>query len=201
MRTKTLLIAAVLGAVGIATTSAQVASVNAVGYVNKSLSAGLALIANPLSNGDNKISEVIPSAPIGSAVFTFDAATGFGVSQFVGVWSEDLTLPVGDGFYIQVPSDATITFVGEVLQGDATNKNVPAGLSIQGSTVPVSGTLSAHGFPGSVGDVAYSFDGTGFSADTFLGVWAPNDPALGVGDSIFIDKAEAGDWNRNFTIN
>merc|ERR1712065_79731 len=72
MRTKTLLIAAVLGAVGIATASAQVTSVNAVGYVNKSLNAGLSLVANPLSNGGNKVSEVIPSAPIGTAIFLFE---------------------------------------------------------------------------------------------------------------------------------
>ena len=203
MRTKTLLIAAVLGAVGIATASAQVASVNAVGYVNKSLSAGLALIANPLSNGDNKVSEVVPSAPIGTNIFKFDAATGFSVSTFLGVWSDaEMTLPVGDGFYIQVPEDTTITFVGEVLQGDATNKAVPAGLSIQGSTVPQAGGLSTDlGFPGAVGDIAYSFDGTSFAADTFLGVWAPNEPNLGVGDAIFVDKAEAGNWDRNFTIN
>lgn len=200
MRTKTLLIAAVLGAVGIATTSAQVTSVNAVGYVNKSLD-GLALVSNPLSNGDNKISEVIPSAPVGTAVFTFDAASGFSVSQFVGVWSEDLSLPVGEGFYIQVPSATTITFVGEVLQGADSNKNVPAGLSIQGSKVPQAGTLGSLGFPAAVGDVVYSFDGTGFAANNFIGLWAPEDPALAVGDAVFVDKAEAGDWNRDFTIN
>ena len=186
MRTKTLLIAAVLGAVGIATASAQVTSVNAVGYVNKSLTAGLSLIANPLSNGGNKVSEVIPSAPIGTNVFLFDASTGFAVTTFLGVW----------------PEAATLTFVGEVLQGDATNKSVPAGLSIQGSTVPQAGGLSTVlGFPGAVGDIAYSFDGTAFAADTFLGVWAPNEPNLGVGDAVFIDKTEAGAWDRNFTIN
>ena len=202
MRTKTLLIAAVLSAVGIATASAQVTSVNAVGYVNKSLNAGLSLIANPLSNGGNNVSEVIPSAPIGTNIFLFDASTGFEVTTFLGVWSVDLTLPVGGGFYIQLPEAATLTFVGEVLQGDATNKAVPAGLSIQGSTVPQAGGITTDlGFPGTVGDIAYSFDGTAFAADTFLGVWAPNEPNLGVGDAVFIDKAEAAAWDRNFTIN
>jgi hypothetical protein len=32
----------------------------------------------------------------------------------------------------------------EVLQGGDSNKDVPAGLSIQGSTVPVSGTMTGH---------------------------------------------------------
>ncbi len=200
MRTKTLLIAAVLGAVGIATASAQVTSVNAVGYVNKSLNAGLSLVANPLSNGGNKVSEVIPSAPIGTAIFLFDANTGFTVTQFVGVWSDDVELPVGTGFYLQLPEAATITFVGEVLQGDDSNKSVPAGLSIQGSTTPRSGTFTELGFPAAVGDTVFLFDGTAFGATTFLGVWAPEEPALAPGDAHFIDKAEAGDWNQDFVI-
>lgn len=200
MRTKTLLIAAVLGAVGIATASAQVTSVNAVGYVNKQLSQGLSLIANPLSNGGNMASEVIPSAPIGSGIFLYDSASGFSSSTFLGVWAPDVELPVGTGFYFDAAADTTITFVGEVLQGADTNKEVPAGLSIQGSTVPVAGTLSEHGFPAGVGDTAFSFDGTAFASNTFLGVWAPEDPQLGIGDSLFIDKGEGAAWDRNFTI-
>jgi len=199
MRTKTLLIAAVLGAVGIATASAQVTSVNAVGYVNKSLDAGLHLVANPLSNGGNKVSEVIPSAPIGTAIFLYNGA-GFDIAQFVGVWSEDIELPVGTGFYLQLPDAATITFVGEVLQGADSNKSVPAGLSIQGSTTPRSGTFTELGFPAAVGDTVFLFDGASFESTTFLGVWAPSEPALGPGDAHFIDKADAGDWNQDFVI-
>merc|ERR1711916_331386 len=73
--------------------------------------------------------------------FLFDANTGLTVTQFVGVWSDDVELPVGTGFYLQLPEAAPITFVGEVLQGDDSNKSVPAGLSIQGSTTPRSGTF------------------------------------------------------------
>ena len=200
MRTKTLLIAAVLGAVGIATASAQVTSVNAVGYVNKSLNAGLSLISNPLSNGGNSIGEVIPSAPIGAQVFKFENGA-FVSSTFLGVWAPDLDLPVGVGFYINVDAATTITFVGEVLQGADSNKEVPAGLSIQGSLVPQEGTLGSLDFPAEVGDTAFSFDGTSFAANTFLGVWAPEDPALGIADALFIDKGAAGNWDRNFSIN
>ena len=200
MRIKTLLIAAVLGAVGIATASAQVTSVNAVGYVNKSLNAGLSLISNPLSNGGNSIGEVIPSAPIGAQVFKFENGA-FVSSTFLGVWAPDLDLPVGVGFYINVDSATTITFVGEVLQGADSNKEVPAGLSIQGSLVPQEGTLGSLDFPADVGDTAFSFDGTTFAANTFLGVWAPEDPALGIADALFIDKGAAGNWDRNFSIN
>lgn len=59
MRTKTLLIAAVVGAVSMATALAQeVTSVNAVGYVNKELAPGFNLISNPLSNGENTLPKI-----------------------------------------------------------------------------------------------------------------------------------------------
>ena len=47
MRTKTLILTAFVGALGIAGASAQVYSVNAVGYVNKSLPKGFSIVANP----------------------------------------------------------------------------------------------------------------------------------------------------------
>jgi hypothetical protein len=212
MRTKTLLIAAVLGAAGLASASAQVTSVNAVGYVNKDLSAGLNLISNPLSNGANGIGEVIPTAPAGSVVFAWNGA-GYDSSEFVVIpgvlsgWQPEISVPVGDGFFFQSPEDTTITFVGEVLQGDDSNKDVPAGLSIQGSTVPVAGTLTEHGFPAGSGDVVFSWNGTGFDSSEFVVIpgvlegWQPSEPSLGVGDAVFVDKAEGGAWDRNFSIN
>jgi hypothetical protein len=212
MRTKTLLIAAVLGAAGLASASAQVTSVNAVGYVNKDLAAGLNLISNPLSNGGNAIGEVIPVAPSGTVVFFWNGA-GYDSSEFVVIpgvlsgWQPEIGLPVGDGFFIQSPEATTITFVGEVLQGADSNKDVPAGLSIQGSTVPVAGTLSDHGFPAGSGDVVFSWNGAGFDSNEFVVIpgvlegWQPSEPSLGVGDAVFVDKAEGGAWDRNFSIN
>ncbi len=212
MRTKTLLIAAVLGAAGLASASAQVSSVNAVGYVNKDLAAGLNLIANPLSNGGNGINEVIPSAPNGATVFAWNGA-GYDSSTYVVIpgvlsgWSPEINLPVGDGFFVDSPEATTVTFVGEVLQGEATNKSVPAGLSIQGSTVPVSGTLSEHGFPAGSGDTVFSWNGAGFDSNQYvvipgvLEAWQPADPTLGVADAVFVDKAEGASWDRNFSIN
>lgn len=212
MRTKTLLIAAVLGVAGLASASAQVTSVNAVGYVNKDLQQGLNLIANPLSNGGNTIGEVIPSAPNGATVYAWNGA-GYDSSQFVVIpgvleaWQPEVNLPVGDGFFVDSPEATTITFVGEVLQGDASNKNVPAGLSIQGSTVPVAGTLTDHGFPAGNGDTVYAWNGSGFESAQYVVIpgvledWQPAAPSLGVADAVFVDKAEAGAWDRNFSIN
>jgi len=213
MRTKTLLTAAVLSAAGMAIAQAQVTSINAVGYVNKALVAGLNMIANPLSNGGNSLAEVLPVVPNGSTVFTF-AGGAFSGSQYAdlgngtGIWAPDQTLNVGDGFFIQVSTDATVTFVGEVLQGAATNKTVPSGLSIQGSTVPLAGGLTTdHGFPASSGDTVFSWNsGTqGYDSaqyaqiDPTTGIWAPAEPQLGLADAVFYNGA-GGAWDRNFTI-
>jgi hypothetical protein len=172
----------------------------------------LNLIANPLSNGGNTIGEVIPSAPSGAQVYAWNGA-GYDTSQYVVIpgvlsgWQPEINLPVGDGFFIDSPEATTITFVGEVLQGDASNKTVPAGLSIQGSTVPVSGTLAEHGFPAGSGDQAYSWNGNGWDANQYvvipgvLEAWQPADPVLGVADAVFVDKGEAAAWDRNFSIN
>jgi hypothetical protein len=75
MRTKTLLLTAALCAAGIATSKAQVYSVNAVGYVNTSLLKGFNLVSNPLDNkatDGNKIKNLFASLPAGAQVFFFD---------------------------------------------------------------------------------------------------------------------------------
>lgn len=209
MRTKTLLIAAVVGAVSMATALAQeVTSVNAVGYVNKELAPGFNLISNPLSNGNNTLAEVIPSPPDGSVVYLFQ--NGQWVSStfdsIIGGWATSLNLPVGVGFFFNNKGSeaVTVTFVGEVLQGDDTNKTVPEGLSIQGSLVPQAGALTTDlQFPGADGDVVYSWINGAWVTASFasvVGGWSP-EPNLTVGGAVFVDKSAETQWDRNFTIN
>ncbi len=206
MRTKSLLITAVLGAATIIATSAQVTSVNAVGYVNKKLGSGFSLITNPLNNGENMLSMLIPTAADNSQVFVFRNGAYMN-SSYLGVlggWTQDLAIPVGEGFFFNNSGDEiTVTFVGEVLQGADTNKTVPMGLSIHGSLVPQAGALGADlMFPGADGDVVYTWNGTGWATANFLtalGGWT-TDPMLMIGDAVFVDKKAAGDWNRNFVI-
>lgn len=209
MRTKTLLIAAVVGAVSMATALAQeVTSVNAVGYVNKELAPGFNLISNPLSNGDNTLAEVIPSPPDGSVVYLFQNGQWVSSSfdSLIGGWATPLNLPVGVGFFFNHKGSeaVTVTFVGEVLQGDDTNKTVPAGLTIQGSLVPQEGALTSDlQFPGADGDVVYSWvNGSWVTAsfDSLVGGWSP-EPNLTVGGAVFVDKSAEAQWDRNFTIN
>src|SRR2546423_31817 len=82
MRTKTLLLTAVLGAAGIATSLAQsVYSINAVGYVNLTVPIGYSMIANPLNAPTNTLSNLIASPPNGAQFLRWNGS-GFDVATF-----------------------------------------------------------------------------------------------------------------------
>merc|ERR1711898_41638 len=81
MRTKTLLLTAFVGALGFTAAQAQVYSVNAVGYVNKSIPAGFSIVANPLNNGENKVADVFGANPGSLTVYRFGDA-GFSINSY-----------------------------------------------------------------------------------------------------------------------
>ena len=80
MRTKTLLLTAFVGALGFTAAQAQVYSVNAVGYVNKSIPAGFSIVANPLNNGENKGADVFGANPGALTVYGCGYA-GFAINS------------------------------------------------------------------------------------------------------------------------
>src|SRR6185436_14585530 len=128
MRTKALLLAAAFAAAGVATSMAQVYSVNAVGYVNVSAPPGFSLIANPLNagTGNNTVaklfSNITPSIPNNSKVFLFDNPTSSfktitysPLSQsWIPTTDANVEILPGNGVFFQNPSASavTITFVG-----------------------------------------------------------------------------------------
>src|SRR6266480_2545573 len=127
MRTKTLILTAVLSAAGVASSLAQgtVYSVNAVGYVNLTIPTGFSMIANPLNNtaaNGNTVSNLFPSVPIGTTIYKFDNVAGtYSINQFsfAGWGSPNDTMLPGDGAFIRNPtaSPISVTLVGEVMQG------------------------------------------------------------------------------------
>ena len=95
MRTKTLLLSAVIGAAGLASASADVFSVNAVGFVNITAPDGFSMIANPLDNkAGNDLNHVLPSVPIGTTIFKFNGV-GYDQSTFIADWTPNLSLSPG----------------------------------------------------------------------------------------------------------
>jgi len=210
MRTKTLLLTAAIGAVGVASSMAQaVYSVNYVGYVNKSLVPGFNLIANPLNNGNNQVATVLPTVPEGTTVYRFNG-TGYDTSDyFFGAWSvPDLVLAPGDGFFIANP-DATpvsVTFVGEGLEGPNLANPISTGLSIKSSKIPQAGDLNPGGnleFPTpSEGDTVYKWlpaQQTYSTHTYFFGAWDVA-PTLDVAESVFYQANAPLAWTRQFEV-
>ena len=171
-------------------TNSQVYSVNVVGFVSGTLSNCYTFVANPLNAATNTLRHLIPDPPDGTFVWVWNVANQAFDEPAVFSrpdWSIDLDLPVGRGFVIYSPTNWTLTFVGEVLQGVLTS--YVAGnnqLSLLGSMVPQAGPLSAlHQFPGSDGDEVYLFPppGSGYrDACTFYAGHGWFDPQ-GIADS------------------
>ena len=106
--------------------SAQVYSVNVVGYVNSTLKPGFNLISNPLNNtatGGNTVGTIFGSAlPDGSAVYKFVNGGYEAVNAFSDMFGWDTpgqTLVPGEGVFVFLAgsADVTVTFVGDVNQG------------------------------------------------------------------------------------
>jgi hypothetical protein len=203
MRTKTLLFSAAVGAAGMLAASAQVYSVNSVGYINLNLPSGFSMIANQLNAADNHLSAILPNAEAGDTVFKWNG-TGFDsyISIGGGTWLPDVELVPGEGAFIQVANPLTVTLVGEVPQG-ALTLSMPAGLSIISSMVPQSAPLGSLGLPADAGDTIFAWNGSGYDSYISIGggAWLPEDYAPAVGESVFISRASAADWVRNFSVN
>jgi hypothetical protein len=225
MRTKALLLAAAFAAVGVATSMAQVYSVNAVGYVNTTVKPGYNLISNPLNAANNTIGSLFMNVqggvPNGAAVFKLVGAD-FKSARFDdldGTYNGEastLTVVPGEGVYFFLPGTAnkTITFVGEVPQNQ-TSTPLPRGYSIKSSVVPqavkpdaVKNTdQSSAAIPAANGDVIYRYnpDTKGFTTyrfDDLDGIWGPTLPTFNVGEAFYYFRAGAATtWNRTFSVN
>ena len=221
MRTKTLLLTAALSAAGVATSMAQVFSVNAVGYVNTVVPAkGLALISNPLDAGANnnittlftdaakasggiQVYKFVPGPTPSYKIFSYDP--DFDAWDRVDAATE--TVLPGEGVFVRNPSanPMTITFVGEVKQGTLTT-TIPQGLSIVSSQVPQEGTLTDLGYAPSGADQIYQFDTT--KQGYYIASYDPDFAAfdvplkpLKVGEAVFLRSAKASTWTRTFSVN
>jgi hypothetical protein len=222
MRTKSLLFTAAFTAATMGSAfAAPVYSANVVGYINITAPVGLSLIANQLDNkSGNKLPDVITKLPDGAFVhFYVGGAAGFkSVSYFGGYEGDPATFPAlapGGGAFLEIPggtaeADRKITFVGEVLQGAASNGSVPNGLSIVSSKTPRAGKVSTDlKFPsgGALdGSLLYRYINTAakkdYEASSIFGGWEGVEPSVAVGESFFFFNASgaAQAWNQDFTV-
>lgn len=227
MRTKALLLTAALGAAGIATSMAQVYSVNAVGYVNVAItnksaaSSTYAILSNPLNGTNNNINTVMPTAPADTLAFFFRGTpAGFNTTETyidasTGWLPGTTTVNPGEGFFLALPagvpgSVTTLTFVGEVPQGNLTN-SLAAGYSLAASIVPQAGGItSVLGLSSpNPDDLVFLFDRATQSyvdAATYIDPvvgWLPSEPSPGVAEGFFYLNTGASslNWGRTFNVN
>jgi hypothetical protein len=218
MRTKTLLLTAVLGVAGVAAPTAQAQSVyslNAVGYVNLSLGAGFTIISNPLNNTTNDIQTILTGMPNNTVVYGFNPTTqAYLPSTFrtaTGKWTVDLVMNPGAGVFISLPSAATVTFVGNVPQGTLVN-TIPPGFSIQAYPIPVSTAITNTAlisFPTpNNNDIIYAFSNASgsyvphtYRTATGQYTGATYVPAVGEGFFYLSTATAAKTWTVNFSVN
>jgi len=225
MRTKALLLIAAFAAAGVASSVAQVYSVNAVGYVNTTLSTGFNMISNPLDagTGNNTVGKLLSNIqggiPGGLKAYTFNTTTGVfntpatyvgaPVNAFSPAASRDIVVDPGNGMFVYNPGAPVVcTFVGQVAQGDLVNP-LPQGFSIKANQVPQAGKPDSFGLVGTAGDKIYKFNnatGVYNTPSTYVGApvntWSPATPSIGVGEAFFMYRAtSAGTWNRSFSVN
>lgn len=225
MRTKTLLLTAALSLAGVATSMAQVYSVNAVGYINLTMRPNFNLVANQLTRTpNNKLNNVITGVPGDSQVLKFDNASNnyilevFDGTKWITPEGADgtLTADPGSGLFFFNPDVAnlTVTLVGEVPQGTALTVPLPPNFSLVSSIVPQSIALTAaNGFP-QLADAQYlSFNSTTQNYDDPIvndgTQWItiegnpvpPPTPAVGQGFFFFNPNTTTANWTRAFSVN
>jgi hypothetical protein len=210
MRTIKALVCAAALAAGLATSLAQsnVYSLNVVGYYNLPLTGGTFYsIANQLNTTNNHLTVLIPAPPINTRYY-----------EYAGVWNEyvyddteswqggDPTLDPGKSGLFKSPVNTTLTFVGEVLQGNLSVGYQAIGANaVVASKVPQAGAVqSALLFTPEVYDKVYKFDNT-WVEYTFDDTesWNPSEPTFAVGEGMIIRKGPgttATAWVRNFTV-
>jgi len=206
MRTKTMILSALLGALGGVSVHAQnVYSLNAVGYINVTLLPGYNIITCPLiASPDNTISTLLNNtngqyqsgARNPAVVYQFEggiytsidaASSGNAPSGWGGGGTE--TINPGQAIFFYNPSSTNMyaTFVGTVPTGPITNALAP-GYSLVGSVVPVTGDIVTNSISlftngassGRTADAIYTYaPGVGYSINTYTSSgWGGGDPVL-----------------------
>ncbi len=205
MKTKSLLLLAVAASIG-ATSAFGAVSSNIVGYTKLTLKKGFNLVGNTLDNkAGNMATVVLADTPDNTAVFSWNGK-GFNELDNLGggLWiGTDFALTPGISLFVQVPADASITLVGEVLTGQQ-DITLSKGNNFVASKIPQAGKIDSDlGYSPADNDAVFQWSGKSYvESDFLLGVgFIPSSPSLAVGEGVVIQTAAAGKWSRNFTVN
>jgi hypothetical protein len=201
MRTKTLLLSALLGSLGSVAVHAQaVYSLNAVGYITVTALPGYNMISCPLiASPDNTIGTLINNSTgqyTGDAVYFYNTGTGtLEIDQAENIGPRAPNTTNADGwlfagtnvlapgaacwFYNSQSTNVNLIFYGVVPSGSLTNTLV-TGFNMVSSILPVAGDLCSNALTTltnyNVGDDVYVFSGG--TAGTFSIFQSSTNPRL-----------------------
>jgi hypothetical protein len=208
MRTKTMLLSALLGGLGSVSVMAQtnVYSLNVVGYINATMPPGYTIITCPLIvSPNNTIATILNNTNSqfqnpgrGETAFVYEYTNGAYLTDQAEAanapsgWANNGTITMNAGqavfFYNPTTTNMYATFVGTVPSGSLTNYLAP-GFNLVGSMVPMSGDLVTN----PISDFATNGASAGRSSDYALmttpsvgyyeylysgGAWTPGDPTI-----------------------
>jgi len=152
MRTKTLLLSGLLGALGSISVHAQnVYSLNAVGYINVTCLPGFNIISCPLvASPDNTLNTLLPNTN-GTykkiQIWSFNPTASPSYSEDIGVatsWLNGGTATINPGqavwFNNVFSTNITVTFVGTVPSSNTTTL-YPSSFNLVSSAIPASGDI------------------------------------------------------------
>jgi hypothetical protein len=228
MRTKSIILSAIVGALSSVSLMAQVYSLNAVGYINVTCPPGFSILANQLNTTNNNISPMLDSQLLdgnhdGVTIYKYDPVGGFDdilvVVQAGPVVSwqgsaTNSTLNPGEAAFIFNPfsTNFNLTFVGTVPQGSLTNA-LSQNFNLVSAVVPQAAALdTSMGLKPTPGDTVYFYDSVlGYDAIYAYtpGGWQVSNPSLppsptpNVGQGFFYYSAASGttNWVNNFSVN
>ena len=183
-------------------------SVKTIGYASIILAPGFSMVGNPLVGGHDSLPELFKEMPEGTNVSKFDSRLHRLRENALkgGIWSNPgERIGFGEGAIVFNPSSdyRVLTFVGEV-NLDGVSIPVPAGFSIQTSTVPEPGALHPDlRFPISDEDVIHLFDRDQQKYVLYPynnGTWSAGPPIVGVAESFWVAKRSPGNWNWDLMV-
>jgi len=173
---------------------------------------GFNIVANPLdldgTGTNNTVIGVFSNTlPAPSQVYKFVSGGFVSYLWNRGSWSGagvgTATLKPGEACFLLVPSNTSVTFVGQVLRGSKTNSNIFAGYNLISSIIPLSGGVATSlQYSPQVNDQVYLYGATaGYVSSIFTRghVWSPSEPALSPGQGMFL-LTSGNTWVQNFTV-
>ena len=170
------------------------------------LPSGKSLISNPLANGGNRVSDILPSVPSDSTLAKFNPATGkWETNTFTDSWSQPgMTLAPGEGAVLDNMGDAFTVLLAGFTPWKKTTLSIPAGNSVVSPALAKGGLLSSRlGLPLVEGlAVKLLNNGTG-KYDTYTisnGAWSPAEPVVALGQGFIVTAPSAIDWSHDPTL-